>query len=134
MKPLFAVLALVLALPASALAKPADLRENPQVRGSSLAASSVVAAPKQDLRAPDQNGPQVRVAAVQARGTDVAAADQQVQRTPVTVPVAVPHADGFDWSAAGIGAAAGIVLLAGLLGTGFSLRRRQTRHPSAAIG
>jgi hypothetical protein len=130
MKPLFAVLAVMLALPASALAKPTDLRENPQVRSSSLAATSVIAAPKQDLRAPDRHS----TAPVQTRGTDVAAADQQVPLTPVTVPIAVPHADGFDWTAAGIGAATGIVLLAGLLGSGLSHRRRQARRPSAVIG
>ena len=134
MKPLFAVLALLLAMPASALAKPEDLRNSQPVRSGSLAASPALASPKQDLRAPDQQAPRVQVAPVQARGTDVAAPDQQSGPTPVTVPVAAPHADGFDWSAAGIGAAAGIVLLAGVLGTGFSLRRRQARPPSAAIG
>ena len=127
MKPLFAILAVVLAMPASALAKPVDPS---QVRGGSLAASPALTSPKPDLRAPDQVTP----APVQARGTDVAAPDQQSGPTPVTVPAAAPHADGFDWSAAGIGAAAGIVLLAGVLGTGFSLRRRQARHPTAAIG
>lgn len=134
MKPLFAVLAVVLAVPASALAKPADPRDSSQVRGGSLAASPELASPKQDLRTPDQQGPRVHVAPVQARGTDVAAPDQQSGPTPVTVPVAAPHADGFDWSAAGIGAAAGIVLLAGVLGTGFTRRRRQARYPSAATG
>jgi hypothetical protein len=103
------------------------------VRSSSLGASPELASPKQDLRAPDQTGPRVRVAPVQARGTDVAAPDQQSGPTPVTVAV-VPHADGFDWSAAGIGAGAGVALLTGLLGTGFSLRRRQARRPSAVIG
>ena len=131
MKPLFAILAVVLAMPASALARPVDPS---QVRGGSLAASTTLTAPKPDLRAPDQQSPRVHVAAVQARGTDVAAPDQQSGQTPVTVPVAVPHADGFDWSAAGIGAATGIALLIVLLGTGFSLRQRQARRPSATIG
>ena len=134
MKPLFAVLAVMLAFPASALAEPADLRSSQQVRSGSLAASPALASPKQDLRAPDQQDPRVHVAPVQARGTDVAAPDQQSPPPPVSVPVAVRHADGFDWNAAGIGAAAGIALLTGLLGAAFTRRRRQARQPSAATG
>jgi hypothetical protein len=130
MKPLFTVLALMLALPASALAKPDDLRNSQPVRSGSLAASPALASPKQDLRAPDRDP----VAPVPVRGTDVAAPDQQSPRPPVSVPVPVPHADGFDWNAAGIGAAAGIALLTGLLATGLTRRRRQARRPSAATG
>ena len=131
MKPLFAVLAVLLVLPASALAKPVDPS---QMRGGSLAASPELASPKQDLRAPDQTGPRVHVTAVQARGTDVAAPDQQSGPTPVTVPAGATDAEGFDWNAAAIGAATGIALLTALLSMGFTLRRRQARRPSAAIG
>ncbi len=120
----------MLTLPVSALAKPADLRNSQQIRSGSLGASPALASPKQDLRAPDRD----TVAPVPVRGTDVAAPDQQSPPRPVSVPVSVRHADGFDWNAAGIGAAAGIALLTSLVGTGFTRRRRQARRPSAATG
>jgi hypothetical protein len=99
MKPFLAVLAVTLALPASALARPAQ--DQPTV-----------------LR---------QAAAVHALGTDVAAPDQQASKLPASGPVVV-SSDGFDWSAAGIGAASAIVLLLAMLGTGSVVRRR--RHPS----
>ena len=100
MKPFLAVLAVTLALPVSALARPA---QDQPVRH----------------QAP----------AVHALGTDVAAPDQQASKLPTSGPVVV-SSDGFDWSAAGIGAASGIVLLLAMLGAGSVVRRR--RHTSAA--
>jgi hypothetical protein len=103
-KPFLAILALALALPVSAFARPADVRNDPQVTSGSLH--------------------------VTVRGTDVSAPDQQSPIPPASVHVTAPRGDGFDWASATIGAAVAIVLLAAMLGMTAMLRRR--RHPSVA--
>jgi hypothetical protein len=103
-KPFLAILALTLALPVSAFARPADVRHVPQVTSGSLH--------------------------VTVSGTDVAAPDQQSPIPPASVRVTAPRGDGFDWASASIGAAVAIVLLAVMLGMTAVLRRR--RHPSVA--
>jgi hypothetical protein len=105
-KPFLAILAVALVLPASALARPVDPRPHPPVTGDSLG-----------------------IALVHARGTDVAAPDQQAPIPPPSVRVAAPRGDGFDWASASIGAAVGIALLTVMLGTTALLRRR--RHVAA---
>jgi hypothetical protein len=109
MKPFLAVLAVTLALPAGALARPAQdpqtVRQSPQVTRN-------ISIPSHPL------------------GTDVAAPDQQASRLPASVPVPPSAGHGFDWGSAGIGAASGISLLVAMLGTTVLVRRR--RHPSVA--
>jgi hypothetical protein len=59
-KPFLVILVVALALPASALARPADPRPHPPITGDSLG-----------------------IALIHARGTDVAAPDQQAPRTVI---------------------------------------------------
>jgi hypothetical protein len=125
-KPLLVILAVALALPVSAFARPADMRNDPQVTSGSPGAT----VQRQDLRNSDRQGLGVRQAPVQARGTDVAAPDQQSPIPPASVRVTAPRGDGFDWASASIGAAVAIVLLAAMLGMTAVLRRR--RHTSVA--
>jgi hypothetical protein len=134
MKFFLTVLAVTLALPTAALAGPADLRSDPQVSSSSLGSSPALAAPRQELGAADRRA--VSPLAIQARGTDVSAPDQQASPPPETIAVAVPapSATSFDYGAAGIGAAAAIVLVTTGLGLVAALRRRHTRRPSVVTG
>jgi hypothetical protein len=67
----------------------------------------------------------------QARGTDVAAPDQQAS-THAPSPAPTSAASDFDWADAGIGAAvaAGMLALAGAM----IVQRRQSRRGSAVAG
>jgi hypothetical protein len=117
MKFMFAVLVVTLALPAGALAAPADSRSESQHLGAS------------DRHAWSQ-------LVVHARGTDVAAPDQQASTAPETISVSAPapSAHSFDYGAAGIGAAVAIVLITAAFGLGLGLRRRNARQPSVVTG
>jgi hypothetical protein len=100
MKPLIAVLAVLLVLPASALAKPMDARDDTRITSSSLGAAPT------SLRVPRH---------LPANGTDVAAPDQQSPKVaPGRAPVPVSASSDFAWSDAlvGAGAALGVVALA----------------------
>lgn len=116
MKTVIAVLAVVLAIPAGALA--ADTQ--PKAFGT-------------DVAAPDQQNPIAAPAHLPATGTDVAAADQQAPVVAaVPAPISVAHADGgFDWSDAGVGALTGALVVSASLGAAVSIRRRQPA-PSGA--
>jgi hypothetical protein len=106
-KAVIAVLAVVLAIPASALAHTDALGT--------------------DVAAPDQQSPIVSPQHLTARGTDVAAPDQQAP-TVVSAPLPVAHADsGFDWSDAGVGAVTAVLIGSAALGAAVFVRRR---HPS----
>jgi hypothetical protein len=121
MKPFLAALAVLLVLPASALAMlPGTRGANPQVHSTSLAV-----APTDPLRVSVPSH-------LPARGTDVAAIDQQSPKPrATTVYVSAPAAPSsqFDWGSAAIGAATGIAALALMLGATLALRRK--RHPVA---
>jgi len=60
---------------------------------------------------------------VSAKGTDVAAPDQQASK-PAPAPAADPVADGFDWGDAAVGALAGTALAAFAIAGAVGLRRR----------
>jgi hypothetical protein len=143
MKPLFLILVVAMAVPAGASAGPIDPGTHSYTPGSSLSNPGAhwytpegslsdqgthSYTPGSSLSdAPDA----ARVALVRARGTDVAAPDQQAPPTPSTVPVAASTTAGFDWGAAGIGAAAGIALLIAMLAA-VGLRRRHSQPPTVA--
>jgi hypothetical protein len=120
--------AVMLVLPASALAIPTDLRTEQAVSSGSLAAAPAVT--NQDMRSPDASEVPRIVSQVRPLGTDVSAPDQQspMQR-PAPVHVSLPTAPGFDWGSAFLGAAVSIGLVVLLTGAA-RLRRRQ----SIAIG
>jgi hypothetical protein len=59
-----------------------------------------------------------------ARGTDVAAPDQQASK-PAPAPVSELSDSGFDWTDAGIGAIAGTALAAFAIAGAVGLRRRR---------
>jgi hypothetical protein len=111
-KAVIAALAVVLAIPAGALADPNPAPQHP--RGT-------------DVAAPDQQNPIIAPAHVPATGTDVAAPDQQAPAAaPAPAPVA--HADsGFDLSDAGIGALTAVLLGSASFGAVAFVRRR---HPA----
>jgi MYXO-CTERM domain-containing protein len=123
MKRIIAVLAVLLVVPTTAFARlPDGPISNAQIRTGSLSGL-----PPQDLRNPD------RAAPVQARGTDVAAWDQQSPKLfPASSRVVTPAhpTSGFDWAAAAVGA--GIAAL--MLGAAGTLRRRHGRSPSVVTG
>jgi hypothetical protein len=106
MKPLLAVLAVLLLFPAAAAAaaRPTDV----SVAGGSLGAPPVL-----------------RAVPVQIPGTNVAAVDQQ---SPKAAPghVAAPASSGFDWGTAAIGAAASLLLMTAFLGVAVTVRRRHS--------
>jgi hypothetical protein len=143
MKPLILILVVAMALPAVASAGSADPGTRSYTPGSArIAPGAHWYTPGSSLSHPGAHSytpggslgdaPHVaRVEPVQARGTDVAAPDQQAPPASSTIPVAVSNAAGFDWGAAGIGAAAGIAFLTAMLGT-VVLRRRHTRRPTVA--
>jgi hypothetical protein len=111
MKRCIAAVALaLLAFPAGALAGP-DLRTEQPVRGGSLGVAPGVM-------------PQL-----EAKGTDVAAPDQQAstRSTPPAIDFAADDDGGFDWGDAGIGAATAASVLGISLAGGMTLRRRQRR-------
>lgn len=140
MKPLFLILVVAMALPAGASARQIDPGTHSYTPGSSLSNPGARwYTPEGSLS--DQGthsytpgsslsdaSDAARVALVRARGTDVAAPDQQA---PPTVPVAPSTTAGFDWGAAGIGAAAGIALLIAMLAA-VGLRRRHSQPPTVA--
>src|SRR5687768_14566344 len=105
MKYFIAVLALVLALPAAAVAMP--VTSDPIAPDQK--SSSTVNARGTDVAAADQQSP--KPSPVNARGTDVSAPDQQSPLVRVVeVPASVPQS-GFDWTDALIGAVAALALL-----------------------
>jgi hypothetical protein len=76
-------------------------------------------------RLPDQR-PGHATIPVQARGTNVAAVDQQSPRAPARVHAPVVVSDpGFDWGPAAIGAATSAAVLIALLGAGAVRRRHR---------
>jgi hypothetical protein len=111
MKRCIAAVALaLLAFPGGALAQ--DLRTEQHVSGGSLGVAPGVM-------------PQV-----QAKGTNVAAPDQQASTLPANTPpadVAASDDGGFDWSDAGIGAATAVSLMGISLAGGMTIRRRHRR-------
>jgi hypothetical protein len=128
MKRLIAALALsALAFPAGALADPHGLRvEN--------GGQSPLQSAQRDLRL---HNPHVRsgslavVPPVLARGTDVAATDQQSPKvTPKPAPAPLAEGSDFDWGDAGIGAGSAFCLMFLSAGSAVALRRRRG-HPSA---
>jgi hypothetical protein len=143
MKPLFLILVVAMAVPAGASAGPIDPGTHSYTPGSSVSNPGAHRyTPEGSLSDPGthsytpgsslSDAPDLaRVTPVRARGTDVAAHDQQAPPTPSTVPVAASNAASFDWGAAGIGAAAGIVLLIAMLGA-VGLRRRRSQRPTIA--
>jgi hypothetical protein len=123
MKPFIAALAVVLLLPSGALAMvPGPGTVRPHARTSVLAVHRT-----NDVAVPSR---------LPARGTDVAAVDQQSPNLPpalVYEGASAAKADAFDWGAAAIGAATGIAAAALMLGARVGLRRRHTRRPSVAV-
>jgi hypothetical protein len=111
-KAVIAVIAVVLAIPASALADPNPAP--PSARGT-------------DVAAPDQQSPITLPPNVPAAGTDVAAPDQQAPAAAAApAPAPVVHAEsGFDWSDAGVGALTGVLIASAGLGAAVFVRRRQ---------
>jgi hypothetical protein len=99
-----------LGAPTAASAKPADTAPAP------------VAGAGQDLRMPDRRGPEAPV--VQARGTDVAAADQQA---PASAPLAPSASEGIDWVAIGGGSLAFLLVVSGM-GLVLTRYRHEDRH------
>jgi hypothetical protein len=75
----------------------------------------------------------VLVAPPQARGTDVAAPDQQAS-TDAPSPAPTSAASDFDWADAGIGAAIAAGTLALALAGAMTVQRRQSRRGSAIAG
>jgi hypothetical protein len=145
MKGFIAVLAVTLALPAGALAADRDMRiaQRDQAPGSALGVAppelrtpgSIAAA--SDLRAPDQRDRSTLPARVPAKGTDVAAPDQQIHASgphTVVVPASARQAGDTDWGDAGLGAAAALGLAAIALAAGITIRRRTTRRGSVLAG
>jgi hypothetical protein len=115
-KAVIAVLAVVLAVPAGALADPNPAP--PNARGT-------------DVAAPEQQNPIAAPAHLPATGTDVAAADQQAPAVVAVAPApaAVAHAEpGFDWTDAGVGALTAVLIGSTSLGAAVFVRRR---HPAA---
>jgi hypothetical protein len=107
-KTVIAVIAVVLAIPASALADPNPAP--PSARGT-------------DVAAPDQQSPITLPPNVAAAGTDVAAPDQQA---PIVAPAPVsvaPADSAFDWSDAGMGAIT--AAFAASFGAAVFVRRRR---------
>jgi hypothetical protein len=81
-----------------------------------------------DVAATDQQTPIAPPARLPATGTDVAASDQQAP-TVGPAPISVAHADGgFDWSDAGVGALSAVLVASASLGAAVLVRRR---HPAA---
>jgi hypothetical protein len=102
----------LLAFPAAAPAVPVKPIVNPDLRGPQPSAFPYVG----------QHLP--------AKGTDVAARDQQAP-AGTSAPVSESSASDFDWSDAGIGAAGAAGLFAVSLAGGITLRRRTQRRISA---
>lgn len=129
MKRRIAALAVALvAIPATASAAP-DLRESQQVPSSSLGIPPQLAKPSPAAVPQYEPGG----AAANARGTDVAASDQQAStRAPAPVTVSVSDSGDFSWSDAGIGAATAVSLLGISLAGGIAARRH--RRPTAIAG
>jgi len=122
MKSLFAVLAVLLVLPAAATATPID---GPVHSGST--AAPPIAVRGTNVAAPDQQSSKPYVMPVEAFGTNVAAADQQSPKVaPAPVHVAAPASSGFDWGTAAIGAATSLLLMTALLGIAVTVRRRHS--------
>jgi hypothetical protein len=139
MKPLFLILVVAMAVPAGASARQIDPGTHSYTPGSSLSNPGAHwYTPEGSLS--DQGthsytpgsslsdaSDAARVALVRARGTDVAAPDQQAPPTPPTASTTA----GFDWGAAGIGAIAGIALLIAMLAA-VGLRRRHSQPRTVA--
>jgi hypothetical protein len=112
-----AVVLALFAFPGSALAV-SDLRADQNVRGGSLGVAPPI------------------LPALHAKGTDVAAPDQQAPKFPSRVevyraPPSTPQAaGGFDWADAGVGAGGAALLVTISLGAALTFRRRQGRSPS----
>jgi hypothetical protein len=125
----------LLAFPVTASAV-TDLRESQQVPSSSLGVPPHLATHDRPTAADvPQFHPAQAAEAVQARGTDVAAPDQQASKpAPAPVTEAEPGSGDFDWADAGIGAATAASLLGISLAGGIAIRRRQQRRPSALAG
>ena len=98
----------LLAFPGGALAA-TDLRTEQNVRGGSLGVAPA-------------GMPQL-----EAKGTDVAAPDQQAstRSTPPTVEFVTADESGFDWGDAGVGAAAAASLMGISFAGGVALRRHR---------
>jgi hypothetical protein len=80
-----------------------------------------------DVAAPDQQSPIVVPGHLTTHGTDVAAPDQQAPAV-APAPSAVAQADsGFDWSDAGVGALTVALIGSASLGAAAFVRRR---HPA----
>ena len=117
MKPVLAVLAVLLLAPAAASAMPIEGPVSP-------GAPPMLSAPPRGARNLDLRPPYA--IPVQVRGTNVAALDQ---RSPKTAPAPVHVAatsPGFDWGTAAIGAAISLLLMTALLGVAVTVRRRHS--------
>jgi hypothetical protein len=141
MRPFITALAMALALPASALAVPANDVIRAQAPHSSLAVQppATAATAAADLRAPDQQDGATLPKRLPTPGTDVAAPDQQAPLGPVahqSAPRAAGHtaAEGFDWADAAIGAG-GLALLTIVAAFGvLGAQRRRGSRQVASIG
>jgi hypothetical protein len=81
----------------------------------------------QDLRGEqhDPTGSAAPLAQTQAKGTDVAAPDQQAPRSAAPASGIVADDDsGFDYGDAGIGAGIAVTLIGGSVAAGMALRRQ----------
>jgi hypothetical protein len=102
-----------------------------------LALSAVLApaaSAQQDLRSPDTRDAAERAGHVQdlrMPDTQDFAAGRGLERAPVVEFVDVPHADGFDWTDAALGAATAFGII--LVGTGGAIATvRVRRRPLGA--
>jgi hypothetical protein len=99
-------------------------------------ALAFLAFPGSTLAMQDVRGGSLGVAAhlaqPQAKGTDVAAPDQQAstRSTSPAIELVADDDSGFDWGDAGIGAATAASLLGISLAGGMTLRRRHRRGPA----
>jgi hypothetical protein len=95
------------------------------------AATAPAAAAQQDLRSPDARDAALRHERTQdLRSPDArdAAAGRGIETAPIVEFVEVPQPNGFDWSDAALGAAAGIGLV--LVGAGGAITTvRMRRRP-----
>ncbi|MEZ0294231.1 MAG: hypothetical protein ACAH82_16970 [Solirubrobacteraceae bacterium] len=124
-----ALTAALVAFPAVAFADPPESVTGhwappPLVVSDSADVPSHLPARGTDVAAPDQQASKPAPSlTVSAKGTDVAAADQQASK-PAPVALTVSTGDDFDWADAGVGALAGTALAAFAIAGAVGVRRR----------
>ena len=124
-----ALTAALVAFPAVAFADPPESVTGhwappPLVVSDSADVPSHLPARGTDVAAPDQQASKPAPSlTVSAKGTDVAAADQQASKS-APVALTVSTGDDFDWADAGVGALAGTALAAFAIAGAVGVRRR----------